>query len=121
MDAHENKRDLFYSKHELESIKHRNARQAKSMISSNMTIDQFATMEVMDTSIFLGLESCLSQSIYHEIFERRKARSQAVLCEHNRQLSFGINDPYMLAKISEVESAWARKRARIIGLLHFDD
>jgi hypothetical protein len=27
----------------------------------------------------------------------------------------------MLAKISEVESAWARKRARIIGLLHFVD
>jgi hypothetical protein len=63
VDAHENKRDLFYSKHELESIKHRNARQAKSMISSNMTIDQFATIKVMDTSIFLGLESCLSQSI----------------------------------------------------------
>jgi len=62
VDAHENKRDLFYSKHEL-----------------------------------------------------------AVLCEHNRQLSFGINDPCMLAKISEVESVWARKRARIIGLLHFDD
>ena len=121
VDAHENNRDLFYSKHELESIKHRNARQAKSMISSNMTIDQFATMEVMDTSIFLGLESCLSQSIYHEIFKRRKARSQAVLCEHNRQLSFGINDPCMLAKISEVESAWARKRARIIGLLHCVD
>ena len=63
MDAHENKRVLFYSKHELESIKHRNARQAKSMISSNMTIDQFATIKVMDTSIFLGLKSCLSQSI----------------------------------------------------------
>ena len=119
VDTHENMRDLFYSKHELDSIKHRNARQAKNMILSNMTMDQFA-MEVMDTSIFLGLESCLSQSIYHEIFERRKARSQAVLCEHNRQLSIGINDPCMLAKISEVESAWARKRARSIGLLHFD-
>ena len=71
VNAHENKRDLFYSKHELESIKHRNARQAKNMISSNMTMDQFA-MEGMDTSIFLVLESCLSQSIYHEIFERRK-------------------------------------------------
>ena len=118
VDTHQNKRDLFYSKQELKSIKHRNVRQMKNMISSNMTMDQFATMEVMDTSIFLGLESCLSQSIYHEILERRNARSRAVLCEHNRQLRIGINDPCMLAKISEVESAWARKRARIIGLLH---
>ena len=61
VDAHENKRDLLYSKQELESIKRRNARQAKSMILSNMTIDQFVTMEVMDTNIFLGLESYLSQ------------------------------------------------------------
>ena len=61
VDAHENKRDLLYSKHELESIKRRNARQAKSMILSNMTIDQFVTMEVMDANIFLGLESYLSQ------------------------------------------------------------
>ena len=61
VDAHENKRDLLYSKQELESIKRRNARQAKSMILSNMTIDQFVTMEVMDANIFLGLESYLSQ------------------------------------------------------------
>ena len=120
VDIHENRRDLFYSKHELESIKRMNVRQVKNMIASNMNMAQFATTEVADTSIFLGLEICLSQAIYHEVRKRRKARCQAVLCEQERQLCIGINDPCMLAKVSEDKSAWARDRARIIGLIHVD-
>jgi hypothetical protein len=116
---HEDKNDLFYSKHELRTIMERNIRVVEKMIESNMTMDQFATTEVIDTSIFLGRESWLSSPlICHKILERRKAHRRAVLCEHNIQRSSGINDPSMLAEISERESDWARRRARIIGLLH---
>ena len=121
-DQNENKKDLFYSKHELRTIMERNIRVVEKMIEINMTMDQFATTEVIDTSIFLGLESWLSSPfICHKILERRKAHRHAVLCEHNIQRSIGINDPCMLAKISEEESDWARRRARILGLLNDDE
>jgi hypothetical protein len=124
VDTHENTSDVFYSKHELESIKHRNQLEVQNLIvsaSSSTAMAQFPTMEFPDTINFLGLESRLSRSIYREILQRRKARCMAVLCEQNRQRSIGINDPCMLANISEVESAWARKRARVIAMLHVEE
>jgi hypothetical protein len=76
---------------------------------------------VADTSAFLGLEHCLSKSTYKEVIKKRRASIEAAISEHHRQLSSGVNDPNTLANISAAESAWARERARTLGLLHSEE
>ena len=76
---------------------------------------------VVNTSAFLGLEHCLSKSTYKVVIKKRRASIEAVISEHNRQLSSGVNDPTTLADISAAESAWARERARTLGLLHSEE
>ena len=76
---------------------------------------------IADTSAFLGLEHCLSKSTYKEVIKKRRASIEAAISEHHRQLSLGMNDPTTLANISAAESAWARERARTLGLLHSEE
>jgi len=76
---------------------------------------------VADTSAFLGLEHCLSKSTYIERTQKRRSSIEAVLHEHHRQLSLGVNGPTILANISAAEYAWARERARTIDLLHSEE
>ena len=73
---------------------------------------------IVDTSAFIGLENCLSQSTYMEVIQKRRAIVVAVLSEQHRQLSLGIHDINTLANISAAQSAWAREHARTIALIH---
>lgn len=52
-DQSENKKDLFYFEHELKFIKERNLPDAWTLIEYDMAMNQVATMEVMDSSVFL--------------------------------------------------------------------
>jgi hypothetical protein len=122
VDKHENKRDLFYSAQEINCIKQRKMRDSYNLIESNITeqdplVIMLENVDV-DTSTFLGLESCLSKSIYIPTIKKRRASEEAVLYEQDRQLSLGVYDPNTIAIISVAETTWARERARTIGLLH---
>ena len=119
VSRHENKSDLFYSAHEIEIIKLRSMHDSYNLLECNIIGQDLVMLEnVADTSSFLGLEHCLSKSTYKEVIEKRRASVEAVLHEHHRQLSSGVNDPTTLAIIAAAESAWARERARTLGLLH---
>jgi chemotaxis signal transduction protein len=73
---------------------------------------------IVDTSAFIGLENCLSQSTCMEVIQKRRAIVVAVLSEQNRQLGLVIHDISTLATISAAQSAWAQERARTIALIH---
>ncbi|KAL7543183.1 hypothetical protein ACHAXR_012469 [Thalassiosira sp. AJA248-18] len=75
---------------------------------------QIAEQNYQDTSLFMGLESSLSQQMCKDVGHIRRA----ILSEHSRQSRSGIHDPDAMAAVSQALSESARKRARIIGLIH---
>ena len=76
------------------------------------------TDEVLET--YFGLERYLSPTARSDILDRRRSMWSAIRFEQDRQYRIGIRDLELLANISEVESDGARRRARMIGLLHSD-
>jgi hypothetical protein len=106
---HENKSDLFFLAQEIGMIKLRRLRNFHSLIEFNFTGNNLVEMlgNIVDTSALIGLENCLSQSIYIEGIQKRSAIVVAVLSEQHRQLSLGIHDINTLANISAAQSAWA--------------
>jgi len=72
--------------------------------------------EILGT--YFGLERYLSPTACSEILDRRRSMWRAILFEQDRQHKIGIRDADLLANISEVESDWSRRRARMIGLQH---
>ena len=104
-------------------IKLRRLRNFRCFIECNIIGNDIVYMlkNFADTSAFLGLEHCLSKSTYIERTQKHRASIEAVLHEHHRQLSLGVNDPTTLANISAAESAWARERSRTLGLLHSEE
>lgn len=123
VDKHDNKGDLFYSAQELDIIKLRSIHDSNNLIASNINGKHpvHIMLENIDnTSAYLGIECSLSKLTYIQRIQNRKAIVEAVLREQHRQLSLGIDDPIIIAKISRAQSAWARERARTIALLHSD-
>ena len=112
------KADLWFSTQEFESIKSGMARDVRSILSSGMTVADYAEVNVHDTSAFMGLENYFFQNTRQNIRDRRGAIWKAVLSEQQRQLDVGVHDPESMAAIAEAASEKSRKRARIIGLLH---
>ena len=123
VSRHDNKSDLFYSALELQIIKLRSMHDSYNLLECNIIGEDIVDMlkNVTDTSAFLGLEHCLSKSTYIKRTQKRRSSIEAVISEHHRQLSLGVNDPTTLANISATESAWARERARTLGLLHSEE
>ena len=115
------KADLWFSDQETEFFRHQTASELNKMKSNSMPADHCTELLIVqDTSAVLGLESCLSESLFEEIISRREALMMEIRFEQERQLSIGICDPDILANISEVGSEWSRRRALMIGLLHAD-
>mmetsp|Transcript_985 Transcript_985/g.1587 ORF Transcript_985/g.1587 Transcript_985/m.1587 type:complete len:166 (-) Transcript_985:68-565(-) len=116
----EHKSDLWLTKEEIRCFQDDARRQIKALQSSDMSVVEYASRNAQDTSVFMGLERYFSPRLPEKILARRKAISRAVLCEQRRQRHGGIYDPDEIAGISEFESEYSRKRARIVGLLHSD-
>jgi len=112
--------DLWFSRQEIKSFKYQTACMLKTIFSKNMTMAQYAELNAHETSAFMGLEKFLSRETSREIKYQRDALRMAILYEQQRQIEAGIYDPDTMANISEVASAWCRKRSRIIALLHAD-
>mmetsp|Transcript_27024 Transcript_27024/g.56305 ORF Transcript_27024/g.56305 Transcript_27024/m.56305 type:complete len:158 (+) Transcript_27024:131-604(+) len=112
------KADLWFSIQELESFKSGMARDIRRILSSGMTVADYAEMNVHDTSAFMGLENYFFQNTRQNIRNRRGSVWEVVLSEQQRQLDVGVHDPESMAAIAEAASEKSRKRARIIGLLH---
>ncbi|KAL7539517.1 hypothetical protein ACHAXR_009361 [Thalassiosira sp. AJA248-18] len=112
------KSDLWYSRQDLKASQYQAALIMKKIKARNMTMAQYAEMNIHDTSTFLGLEKFLSETAQQEIMYQRNVHRRAVLFQHQWQVHLGIDDADALARISEATSDWSRKRARIIGLLH---
>ena len=114
------KDDLWFSSQEMNSFKHQIKMTLKSILSINMTIAQYAELNIQDTSAFMGLENYLSKDTTQEIGRRRGEIRRAILLEQQRQLDIGIDDPEAISILSEALSEKSRLRARMIGLLHDD-
>jgi len=72
--------------------------------------------EILETNF--GLERYLSATASSNILDRRRSMWRAIRFEQYRQYRIGIRDADLLANISEVESDWSRRSARMIGLQH---
>ena len=87
------KDELWFSHFEMQLFRRELAWLIKTISSSNITMAQFAEMNVRDTSAFLGLEAYLTKSSSRGVVERRRTIADAVLAEQRRQLAFGVSDP----------------------------
>lgn len=114
------KKDLWFTKNEIESFTSVMALLLRDITSSGMTLGQYAVLYHEDTSVFLGLESYLTPTTAREIKLRRRVLVNAVLSEQQHQRQAGICDPGKLARISETLSEYSVSRARLIGRIHDD-
>ena len=113
--------DLYYTRREIQAIKHGNCRMLMAIRASGVTMAEFAQRNLSKTEVFMGLEAHLDESISNEMRMRRYQQSKSVLEEQSRQLRrSGVINHAELARVSARESEWARVRARIIGQIHDD-
>ena len=102
-------------------IKQRKIISSYHLLSCNIVGQDFVMRKTLPIQAHsLGFESCLSKLTYIETIKKRRSSVEAVLSEHQCQLSLGVYDPNTLANVSGAESAWARERARTIALIHSD-
>ena len=85
-----------------------------------MTVEEYAELNILETSVFMGLKNYLSRDISQEIGYRTGAIIRAVLSEQQRQGDIGIHDPEKISFISEALSEQSRLCASFIGILHAD-
>ena len=92
----------------------------RSIASVNMTMAEFAEMNVQDTSAFMGLENYLCENSSNEIRYRRDAIRKAVLSEQDRQhyAYRSLSDPDQLANVSRQISYLSVTRSYVIGMMH---
>ncbi|KAL7535202.1 hypothetical protein ACHAWF_005087 [Thalassiosira exigua] len=113
----EHKSDLWFSNAEMERFKRDAPRSLRDLRSSLGKISA-ETLWGVDTEEFMGLEKFLSVPLAREIQLRQRRHRAAIVSEQRRQRAEGVRDAEVLAKVSEDESGWARRRARTIALLH---
>mmetsp|Transcript_32799 Transcript_32799/g.59186 ORF Transcript_32799/g.59186 Transcript_32799/m.59186 type:complete len:158 (-) Transcript_32799:181-654(-) len=120
--SQEFKDDVWFTQREIKSFTYQVIMTLRIISSTlNMTVAQYAEMNVHDTSAFMGLENYLSKDTTQEIGHRRGSIRRAVLLEQQCQLDIGIDDPEAISIISKALSEKSRLRARMIGLLHDDE
>mmetsp|Transcript_14223 Transcript_14223/g.30385 ORF Transcript_14223/g.30385 Transcript_14223/m.30385 type:complete len:176 (+) Transcript_14223:81-608(+) len=115
------KYDLWYTEREMISFRYQAGKLLSSILSSDMTVAQYAEMNMHDTSTFMGLERYFSQNKSRETARLRREICREVIAEQQRQMDAGIYDPEATSLVSEGLSEKSRRRARIIGLLHMTD
>ena len=103
----EYKSDLWYRDNEIKVFKIECAYDAHVLKSSQSK--KISPHDVM------GLEHIFDR----RLIQRRRDIQAAVLKEQLRQRVWKINDPDTLALISARESAPSRKRAQLVGLVHY--
>jgi len=104
----EYKSDLWYRDNEIKVFKIECAYDAHVLRSSSSK-SKISPHDVM------GLEHIFDR----RLIQRRRDIQAAVLKEQLRQRVCKINDPDTLAMISARESAPSRKRAQLVGLVHY--
>jgi len=102
----EYKSDLWYRDNEIKVFKIECAYDAHVLRSSKSKISPHDVM---------GLEHIFDR----RLIQRRRDIQSAVLKEQLRQRVWNIHDPDSLALISARESSPSRKRAQLVGLVHY--
>ena len=115
------KDDLWFSSQEMNSFRHQNIMMLRSILSTNMNVEEYAELNIQETSVFMGPENYLSRDVSQEIGYRTGAIISAVLSEQQRQWNIGIHDPERISFISEALSEQSRLCASFIGILHADE
>mmetsp|Transcript_16801 Transcript_16801/g.32778 ORF Transcript_16801/g.32778 Transcript_16801/m.32778 type:complete len:197 (-) Transcript_16801:200-790(-) len=64
---------------------------------------------------FVGIETCLSESLLKRTVKRREKHIHSVLAEQQRQEKLNIHDSDLLGCVSEMSSKWSVNRAAAIG------
>lgn len=119
--AFDHKDALWFSRQEIEDIQRRTARMLRTLRAHGLTMEQYAMLNVQETSAFMGLENYLSNAAAIGIRRRRSAVRAAVLREQHRQDEMGILDFDAMSNASKAATQVALKRARIVALLHASD
>mmetsp|Transcript_73 Transcript_73/g.149 ORF Transcript_73/g.149 Transcript_73/m.149 type:complete len:196 (-) Transcript_73:54-641(-) len=113
--------DLYYSKSDIQSIKHGIRRKLMGIKARGLTLAEYAKQNRDQTEVFMGLEAHLDEKSLLEVYTRRRQLRSAIMREQRRQLDkTGVIDIAKLARVAERESEWARVRARVIGMIHDD-
>mmetsp|Transcript_22313 Transcript_22313/g.38297 ORF Transcript_22313/g.38297 Transcript_22313/m.38297 type:complete len:177 (-) Transcript_22313:30-560(-) len=117
----DHKADLWLTKEDIDRSKVNIVRLFRALEKRGVTLAQFASHNVEDTSVFMGLEKHFSSTTSKEILSRRENLYTQIYSEESRQQKAGIYDPVKLAHISEECTEFCRRRARIVALLHSDE
>mmetsp|Transcript_37005 Transcript_37005/g.62942 ORF Transcript_37005/g.62942 Transcript_37005/m.62942 type:complete len:196 (-) Transcript_37005:126-713(-) len=112
------KEDLWMSQKEMDTAKLSVARLMKALEKKGITLAQCAAVEDQDSSVFMGLEKNFSKKTRGDISIRQRSVYDAVLTEQRRQRLAAVHNPDKLADVSAEQTAYDRRRARIIGLIH---
>ena len=115
------KNNLWFSSQEMNSLRHQRTMMIRSILSTNMNVEEYAELNIQETSVFMGLENYLSRDVSQEIGYRTGVIISAVLSEQQRQWDIGIHDPEIICFISEVLSEQLRLCASFIGILPEDE
>ena len=114
------KDDLWFSSQEMNSFRHQNIMMLRSILSTNMNVEEYAELNIQETSVFMGLENYLSRDVSQEIGYRTGAIVSAVLSEQQCQWDIGIHDSEIISFISEALSEQSRLCASFVSFLHAD-
>jgi hypothetical protein len=112
--------DLWLSPLEMSHIKRRTTDYLQKIALRGIGNDRLDPEAIADEILGtnFGLERYLSATASSNILDRRRTMWRAIRFEQDRQYRIGIRDADLLANISEVESDWSRRSARMIGLQH---
>ena len=114
------KNNLWFSSQEMNSLRFQRTMMIRSM-STKMNVEEYAELNIQETSVFMGLENYLSRDVSQEIGYRTGAIVSAVLSEQQCQWDIGIHDPEIISFIPEALSEQSRLCASFIGLLQADE
>ena len=118
--TYENRAALWFTNHELKSFKRDLAQLILRIRCSGMTIAEYSIINASDTSAFMGLEGYYTDKTPQKIKNQRRSIQGAVLVEQLRQVKNDTYDPDAMARVSQEISAWSRRRARVVALIHVD-
>ena len=114
---------LFYTRQEISFTQHIHRVTISNIRATGMTLYEFARQNVSSSEVFMGLETQIDKAAAFQVYSRRMRLFHLVLEEQRRQRLNGrsVINQAELAKVAAMGSEWARKRARILGVLHVDE
>lgn len=109
--------EISYSQADCDAMKSARKRAVKDVRKrySQLVSNGFSKSECFEGDVITGIENCLNRDILAKSVRSRAECLRAVLQEQTRQRAAGEYNPFELAKISQIQSTWAAKRAEKVA------